>query len=363
MAKCLKQIMALLCAASMLLWVMGCQSAPDDAPTPPQDTAADPVADTTPLTPAEGGSASGETTDVPDGEGDTVPEGQTPTVEDAIQNEAATLPEYVPEPHGNTAIASGVKTESNDEAIIDYSNTADGYVMVQYTAQTDSKLKAQVKGPSTTYTYHLKPGRWTSFPLSDESGTYQIIVYKNVVDSKYATVLSVTTEVYLTDEFAPFLHSNQFVSFDNAPNAVAKADVLCHGLSTLEQVAAVYDFVVKNMTYDTYQAANVKSGYTPVLDDVMARMTGICFDYAALMTGMLRSQGVPCKLVVGYAGDVYHAWINVWSENTGWVEGAIFFDGSSWQRMDPTFASSANGDSSILEYIGNGSNYSAKYIY
>ena len=23
---------------------------------------------------------------------------------------------------------------------------------------------------------------------------------------------------------------------------------------------------------------------------------GICFDYAALMTGMLRSQGIPCKL-------------------------------------------------------------------
>ena len=92
-------------------------------------------------------------------------------------------------------------------------------------------------------------------------------------------------------------------------------------------------------------------------------MTGICFDYAALMAGMLRSQGVPCKLVIGYAGDVYHAWISVWSEETGWIEGIVFFDGENWQRMDPTFASSAEGDPAILEYIGNGSHYSAKYIY
>ena len=34
------------------------------------------------------------------------------------------------------------------------------------------------------------------------------------------------------------------------------------------------------------------------------------------MTGMLRSQGIPSKLVVGYAGTAYHAWISVWTEET-----------------------------------------------
>ena len=81
------------------------------------------------------------------------------------------------------------------------------------------------------------------------------------------------------------------------------------------------------------------------------------------MTGMLRSLGIPCKLVVGYAGDVYHAWISVWSEETGWVDGAVFFDGTTWQRMDPTFASTSGKDPTIMEYIGNGSNYTTKYIY
>jgi len=67
--------------------------------------------------------------------------------------------------------------------------------------------------------------------------------------------------------------------------------------------------------------------------------------------------------VVGYAGGAYHAWISVWSEETGWIDGAIYFDGSTWQRMDPTFASSGKQSAAIMAYIGDGSNYSAKYFY
>ena len=280
-----------------------------------------------------------------------------------IRNEAEALEEQTPIVHSPTVLASGELEERCDEAVIDYSNTAEGYVMVCYTAPTDRWLKAQVKGPGATYTYNLMPGQWAAFPLSDQDGEYKITVYKNVEDSKYAAVLSLTVDVALKDEFAPFLHSNQFVDFDAAPAAMAMADQLCLGLTDLEKVEKIYDFVVKGMTYDTELAETVKSGYIPALDRVLEKMSGICFDYAALMTGMLRSQGVPCKLVVGYAGDVYHAWIHVWTEETGWIEGIIFFDGESWQRMDPTFASSAQDDPAILDYIGDGSHYAAKYIY
>jgi len=234
--------------------------------------------------------------------------------------------------------------------------------MVQYTAATEQKLKVQVKGPVTTYTYNLAPQQWAAFPLSDENGDYQIVVYKNVVDSKYASVLSLTVSVSMEDEFAPFIRSNQYVNFDVAPVTVSTAASLAGSISDpLQKVAAIYNFVVHGMTYDTELAATVTSGYLPNLDSVLAKMSGICFDYAALMTGMLRSQGVPTKLVVGYAGDVYHAWINVYSSSTGWVEGVIYFDGVNWQRMDPTFASS--GGSGVMDYIGDGTNYTAKYFY
>lgn len=276
----------------------------------------------------------------------------------ALSEAPAALPDFL------EAVASGEREKRNSKAVIDYSHTEDGYVMVQYTAATTRRLKVQVAGPSTTYTYNLTAGEWEVFPLSDGDGSYKITVYENVSGTKYAVVLSVTESVALTDEFAPFLRPNQYVDYHAGSETVAFAAELTDGISDpLKKVEAVYDYVVKNLTYDKQKAATVKSGYLPVLDDVLKEKKGICFDYASLMTGMLRSQGVPCKLVVGYAGSAYHAWINVWTEESGWVDGVVFFDGQAWQRMDPTFASSGKQSAAIMKYIGDGSHYTAKYLY
>ena len=258
---------------------------------------------------------------------------------------------------------TGAQTVQNDRAVIDYSNTADGYVTAKYTG-TVGKIKAQVAGPGATYTYNLTPGVAATFPLSEGNGNYKVTVLENVADSKYAMVLSCSFQAVLGSEFAPFLRPNQYVDYGGAASTLAKAAELAGSAEgAMGKVEKIYDFVVGNLTYDTQKAANVKSSYLPVLDNVLSSKKGICFDYAALMAGMLRSQGIPCKLIVGYAGTAYHAWISVWTEEEGWIDGAIYFDGKEWHRMDPTFASANGGSESILEYIGDGSNYSKKYQY
>lgn len=266
--------------------------------------------------------------------------------------------------------ASGTKVEKNAKATIDYSNTKDGYVMARYTAQTTKKLKVQVIGPHSPdkYIYNIEAGEWVTFPLSDGNGNYTIKVMENTKEQLYATVASAKISVQLTDEFAPFLRPNQYVDYEDATNTIAQAQKLIGGeTDAMKKVEKVYEYVVKNFTYDYDLAKSVKSGYLPDLDSVLKKKKGICFDYAALMTGMLRSQGVPCKLVVGNAtsGDkqVYHAWINVWSEESGWLDAAIYFDGHSWQRMDPTFASTSKSSEKIMKYIGDGENYNPKYFY
>ena len=262
------------------------------------------------------------------------------------------------------AEASGTLTYANDEAVIDYSNTKDGYIMVKYIGESEQKLKARIYGPSTTYTYNLVRDEWQTFPLSDGNGLYSVSVYCNVGGSKYANMLTLDMEVEMEDEFAPFLRPNQYVDFMVAPNSIAKASELVADVpETLDKVAVIYDYVVDNFVYDDYKAATVKSGYLPVLDTVLEEKKGICFDYASLMAGMLRSQGIPCKLIVGYAGSAYHAWISVWTDEFGWIDGAIYFDGTMWHRMDPTFASSGQRSDFIMEYINNDYNYSSKYSY
>lgn len=259
--------------------------------------------------------------------------------------------------------APGISTNSSDKAVIDFSNVNDGYVMVQFTQPSEKKLKAQVTGPGTTYTYTLRPQQWAAFPLSDGDGEYKVSVFEEVGDSRYALVLSAGFEVCLTDQFAPFLRPNQYVNYAVAPNTVATAEVITSDCAdTLAKVGRIYEFVVGYMTYDKELAASVQSGYLPDLDLDLQTGTGICFDYASMMTGMLRSLGVPCKLVVGYAGDAYHAWISVWVDGTGWIDNIVYFDGTSWQRMDPTFASTAD-KKTAAKYIGDGSNYSPKFFY
>ena len=88
---------------------------------------------------------------------------------------------------------------------------------------------------------------------------------------------------------------------------------------------------------------------------------GICFDYAALTAAMLRSCDIPCKLQIGYAGDIKHAWINVYIRSRGWVDKAVEFSGDSWSRMDPTFDSNSEDKDTIQEYIGDNNNYTVQF--
>ena len=282
-----------------------------------------------------------------------------------IEEEAVALADApAAEPTGFEAVASGELEKKTSKGVIDYSNTEDGYVMVKYLKKTDKKIKAQLKGPKTTYTYNVKPQKWETFPLTDGDGEYQLILMENVTGNKYAIVVSVTFDAELTDEFAPYLRSNQYVNYADAPNTVKKAASLTKKTKKpLKKVEKIYNYVVKNFKYDKKKAQTVQTGYVPNLDKILKDKKGICFDYAATMAGMLRSQGIPCKLVIGYAGEAYHAWISVYIEGEGWVEGVVYFDGTSWQRMDPTFASSSNQSKAIMKFIGDGKNYTAKYFY
>jgi transglutaminase-like putative cysteine protease len=265
------------------------------------------------------------------------------------------------------AFAADAIVQGNDKASVDITNTADGYIRVTYKAETSSKLKVIVVTPKKTqYTYDLGTSKdGEVFPLTEGDGSYSVGVYTNTGGNKYATTFKTDFDVKLRDAYAPFIVPSQYVNYNEKSKTVAKAAEIVKDKKTdLEKVSAVYDYVV-GFKYDKEKAASVQSGYLPDVDKIISAtpQKGICFDYAAVMTAMLRSQKIPCQLVVGYAGEVYHAWINVYTKETGWVEGFIQFDGKTWKRMDPTFDSTGGGSGDVQKFIGDGSNYLAKYYY
>ena len=253
-----------------------------------------------------------------------------------------------------TPSADGVTVYQNDFASIDASNTSQGYVMVKYNG-TNEKVKLQITCPDQScYTYLISDrGAYDTFPLTAGNGSYALQVLENVAGDTYTVSLAQSINVSIEDEFLPFLYPNQYVNFHTDSKAVSKgSDLAKDTYSDLDVVQNIYNYVIKNISYDTEKAQNVSYGYVPDVDDTLSSKKGICFDYAALMTSMLRSQNIPTKLEVGYSGDAYHAW----------VDDIIQFDGDTWQIMDPTLAAT-NDSAAVKKYVGDGSHYVVKYTY
>ena len=263
-----------------------------------------------------------------------------------------------------TPSADGVTVYQNDFASIDTSNTTQGYVMVKYNG-TNEKVKLQITCPDQScYTYLISDrGAYDTFPLTAGNGSYALQVLENVAGDTYTVSLAQSINVSIEDEFLPFLYPNQYVNFHTDSKAVSKgSDLAKDTYSDLDVVQNIYNYVIKNISYDTEKAQNVSYGYVPDIDDTLSSKKGICFDYAALMTSMLRSQNIPTKLEVGYSGDAYHAWISTYIDDKGWVDDIIQFNGNTWQIMDPTLAAT-NDSAAVKKYVGDGSHYVVKYTY
>ena len=280
----------------------------------------------------------------------------------SVKIDAATSSGRSNEPYVTQPCAGGEVLLGTDDFIVDATNTGDGYIYVQYKGSNPA-VRCQVIGPdSIIYTYIINAGD-TVIPLTSGSGQYTITGYESISEGEYATVFSDATDVSLKDPQSPYLNPNQYVNYTKDSKAVALAKEITADCATdIEAVAAIYDYVATNIEYDHDEAASVSKDYLPDVDEILDTKKGICFDYAALMVAMLRSQGIPARLEIGYAGTAYHAWISAYIADVGWINGMIKFDGADWTLMDPTFAANSSA-SKLEEFIGDGSNYITKYVY
>lgn len=261
--------------------------------------------------------------------------------------------------------ASGKKAFEGNGATVDYSSVSQGYVMVKYEGD-NPKIKVQVTNTDSddgTYTYDLSSdGKFNALPLTQGDGTYRVAVYTNVSGDKYAVAAEKQVKMKLKDPFSPYLRPSQYVDYAADSKCVAKASELTKGTkSDMAAAEQIFLFIVDSVTYDYEKASTVQSGYLPDVDETLETGTGICFDFAALTVAMLRSQGIPCKLIVGYAGSAYHAWIAIYSKESGEFAAIIEFKGDNYNLADPTFT--AAGDDADPNVVGDGTSYQPLYYY
>ena len=260
---------------------------------------------------------------------------------------------------------NGSAVELDEGVMVDGSKAAYGYIGIKGSygsgPYAGNRLKVQITC-TETYTYDLTTnGKPNYYPLNQGNGSYDITVYRNVEGNSYATVGTATLDATMINDHQPFMHANSYCNFTKKSKAVKKAKKLCKKKkSDTAKVSAIYKWLSKKIKYDYKKAATVESGYIPNPDKTLKSKKGICFDYASLAAAMMRSQGIPCKLMTGYVApdDAYHSWNMIYVKTKGWIAAEIKAKTGKYGRIDVTFAAAGAG-----AYVGNGSNYVDRYEY
>ncbi len=214
------------------------------------------------------------------------------------------------------------------------------------------KTKIMVEKDEEKYYYNIN-NKEETIPLQLGSGNYSIKLLENISGKKYRVVKK--KEIKLENEISNdvYLASNQPIYWKDQRRTIDLGKEITEGIDGKEEkVRAVYEYIIKNIKYDYDKINNIDDSYVPNLDHVVASGEGICYDYASLFSGILRSQGIHAKLIKGYKNDldVYHAW------------NQVLIDGE-WITIDTTYDAALKDGKKAVSMIKLPSEYRIEKVY
>ncbi len=217
--------------------------------------------------------------------------------------------------------------------------TAQGLLRICYKSEPDKKLKLEVACGDDKIYYNLSgEGEIEDFPLQFGSGEYTVRIMENIKDDEYYAVEYKTFDAAFEDENRVYLNSVQNIHWSYEMQPIRDVRYIVAGSLTESDSLLpsctddIYQYVVENIEYDSLKVFNLLYNYLPDIAETYTTGKGICYDYASLFAAMLRSIGIPAKLIKGYAGyapDTYHAWNEVYIKEE-WITVDITRDASLW---------------------------------
>lgn len=222
------------------------------------------------------------------------------------------------------------KNTSNDTQYgkVDWSTAAQGYITFTAKGQVRGFILQGPNGNKSIFT--VQKDETIKVSLIDGTGKYQYSI-ANDGGNGYLVQYKNTFEVKKIDsDLAPYLVSNPWGDYDNAPNAVAKADELWDTNKTqLQNIKAIAKWV-GDLHYDkTLKAGPINIYVNP--DKVIENGGGVCNDVSKLLIAMLRSQGVPAYYQSGTnARGTSHAWVMVWIETSNYTQNGTTYSTGAW---------------------------------
>lgn len=229
-------------------------------------------------------------------------------------------------------------------AYISESTIADGYIGVSLKEGISEEIKLRINKGEQKYTYDVDSLDMVAFPLNMGDGTYSILLYQNIQGDEYALVYSQDINANFENPIIMYLYPNQVVDYDKSDLVIDKSfEITANDEDDLNRTYHLYSYVIDALSYDYKKADDVSSTYTlPDIEDAINRKKGICFDYASLLAALCRCQHIPARVIVGYTDIGYHAWVEIYLENEGWINPKFYFDGTDWSLVDPTMDDSGS---------------------
>ena len=217
---------------------------------------------------------------------------------------------------------TGDQKKTEGGLTIDYSHMDQGYVMVR-AQKSDKRMKLTVEHGSVLLTYSMNNDeKYETIPLQYGSGeyTFSLGIAETADSSQYESAGTISLKCKIPDENSCFLYPNQYVSYSADSPVIEKARELCRDLNNPADIAkAICSYIQDVFCYDFVKFVTADEEQLPDIETAWKEKAGIEQDLSAVTCAMLRSQGVPAKLVIGTAEDSDNATIS-WRHSTSWVE-------------------------------------------
>ncbi len=205
------------------------------------------------------------------------------------------------------------KVQTDGALVVDLGNASEGYIMVKSSKTSKKRLKVRITCGGSDLKYDLNMNaEYEVFPLQFGKAKYVVYLYQNSEGKNYKQKGKLTVSPNgMTDELRCFLYPNQYVNYTADTECVKVAADLCKDMTEQSKIfKTVTNYVVSNFSYDFIKSVTVQPNTLPDIDECWTKRMGICQDLSALTCAMLRSQGVPARLIIGQLGTgTPHAWV------------------------------------------------------
>lgn len=277
-----------------------------------------------------------------------------------------------------TQTSSGVY--SNKYVNINTNTISKGYIDLDYIEPNALEIKLavysnvpnQYDGEGSWHCHVSPKGKYNiKIPLTYGNTTYSILVYSHMVNAEghyiYSKKAEIDIKVTNAPATAPFLLSTGEVIFNNNMQVIKKASQIASTCKNdFEKVSKIYDWLTDYISYKETEETALMF-YKCDIEKIYNRKTGVCYDFAVVLAAMLRSQGIPCKVVFGkYSAtteSVGHVWNEVYVPSSGSIKtNKLSITGNKWCILDPTYTN-VNASETSINFMNDRSNYKWQAIY